>query len=132
MRVLAVRIRLPDFDQAVAYTDALAIEQPPFDRHPLALGGARGDIARGEPVEPDVEIRADRLAAARVEAHLSSPSAWQRGRAARCRSGRRAPIREQCSPSRTPRSSGCALSGRRSSCTSGRTPAADLPENTFA
>src|SRR5437762_4943218 len=130
--VLAVRIRLPDFDQAVAYTDALAIEQPPFDRHPLALGAARGDVARGEPVEPDVEIRPHRLVAARVQAHVSAPSAWHRGRAARCRSGRRAPIPERYSPSRTPRSGECALSGRRSSCTSGRTRAAGLPENTSA
>src|SRR5882762_9560517 len=132
MRVLAVRIRLPDFDQAVAYADALAIEQPPFDRHPLALGAARGDVARGEPVEPDVEIRPDRLAAARVQAHVNAPSAWHRGRAARCRSGTPAPIPERCSPSRTPRPGERALSDRRSSCTSGRTPAAGLPENTSA
>src|SRR2546426_10341970 len=126
MRVLAVRIRLPDFDQAVAYTDALAIEQPPFDRHPLALGAARGDVARGEPVEPDVEIRPDRLVAARVQAHVSAPSAWHRGRAARWRSGRRAPIPERCSPRRTPRSGECAPSGRGSRWTSGRTLAAGL------
>src|SRR6267143_86426 len=132
MRVLAVRIRLPDFDQSVTDTDALAIEQPPFDRHPLALDAARGDVARGEPVEPDVEIRPDRLAGARVQAHIRAPSAWHRGRAARCRSGRRVPIPERCSPSRTPRSGECALSGRISSCTLGRTPAAGLPENTSA
>src|SRR5437879_13644080 len=56
MRVLAVRIRLPDFDQAVAYAHALAVEQPPFDRHPLALGAARGDVARAEPVQPGVDV----------------------------------------------------------------------------
>src|SRR5207302_6775860 len=69
MRVLAVRICLPDFDQAITDTDALAIEQPPFDRQALALGAARGDLARGEPVEPDMEKRPDRLARARVQAH---------------------------------------------------------------
>src|SRR5229473_2738642 len=125
MRVLAVRIRLPDFDQAVTDTDALAIEQPSFDRHPLALGAACGDVARGEPVEPDVKIRPDRLAAARVQAHVSAPSAWQRGRAARSRSGRPAPIPERCSTSKTARNgyapgarrcSDCARDTRRALC----------------
>src|SRR5438309_4530210 len=130
MRVLAVRIRLPDLDQAVIHTDAVPIEQPSFDRHALTFHAARGDVGRGEPVEPDMEIRPDRLAGARVQAHVSAPSAWQRGRAARCRSDRPVPIAEWYSPSRTPRPGECALSGRRSSCTSGRTPAADLLEST--
>src|SRR5258708_3342155 len=57
MRVLAVRIRLPDFDQAVAYTDALAIEQPPFDRHSLALAAAPADGPLAHPAEPDMQLR---------------------------------------------------------------------------
>src|SRR5258708_32602750 len=113
MRVLALRIRLPDFDQAVTYTDAFAIEQPSFDRHPLALGAARGDVARGEPVEPDVKIRPDRLAAARVQAHVSAPSAWQRRPAATWRNGRPVPIPGPGSPRPTPKTSESVRSGRR-------------------
>ena len=71
-------------------------------------------VVGDEPREADVQVRADGLRRGGVQAHGivlrqaggSCPSASRRGRAARCRSGSRAPVRESSSPSRTPRPAG--------------------------
>src|SRR6185436_8525465 len=68
IRILARGVRLPDLDQAVVPTHAVAVDQPAGDRDALAFHPAPGDVARGEPVETDVQVGADGLMAARVEA----------------------------------------------------------------
>ena len=48
---------------------AVAVDQAPGDRDALALDARAGDVARGEPVEADVQVRADGLVAAGEQAH---------------------------------------------------------------
>src|SRR4030095_12007641 len=69
VRVFARGVGLPDLDQPVVHASAVAVDQPAGDGEALALHPAPGDVARGEPVEPDVQVRADGLMAAGVEAH---------------------------------------------------------------
>src|SRR5580765_5832688 len=85
MRVPAVGVRLPDLHHAVVDPGVVAVEQSPLDRHPLALDLRAGQIARDEPGEADVKVRADGLVAARVEFphRFIAPSASPRVRAGR-------------------------------------------------
>src|SRR6185503_19920633 len=69
VRVLAFGVGLPDLDQAVVYAHAVAVDETPGDRDAFALDAFAGDVARDEPVEPDVQVRADGLVAAREKTH---------------------------------------------------------------
>src|ERR1700674_3081798 len=50
VRILAVRIGLPDLDQPVAHARTVAIEKPALDRNTLAADVGCGNVAREEPV----------------------------------------------------------------------------------
>src|SRR5262249_36331709 len=69
MRVLALRVRLPDLDHSVADADAITVEELSGDRDALALHALAGDVARDEPIKADMVGRADGLVAAREETH---------------------------------------------------------------
>src|SRR5689334_6401964 len=59
VRVLAGGVRLPDLDQAVVHALAVAVHEAPLHGDALAFDAAPGDVARDEPVQPDVQVRAD-------------------------------------------------------------------------
>src|SRR5690349_22231907 len=70
MRVLAEGVCLPNLDQAVVDRRTVAVEQAALHRDALARHAGGRDVSRGEPGQPDVQIRADGLTACGVETHV--------------------------------------------------------------
>jgi hypothetical protein len=60
MRIAAVRVRLPDFDQRIADAVAVGVDDPALDTN-LSPLTARTGKSCDEPVETDVEKRSRRL-----------------------------------------------------------------------
>src|SRR5581483_1937744 len=131
MIVAAVAVGLPDLEQAIRHDGIVGVMQGERKLDALA-GHARRCEVGAVGLDDGAEIeRADRLRGRQFLAHLNVPLAWRRGRAARCRTDRRAPIRAACWPCRT---TPAAARARQlaPNCRSGRTPAADRWGNTSA
>src|SRR5438105_631469 len=70
MRVASMRVRLPDFDDGVADRDAVGIDDPALDRHPVSANAFAREIVGDKPRKTDVEIRTNRLRRRGFEPHV--------------------------------------------------------------
>src|ERR1700689_1469399 len=78
MRVLPMRVRLPDFKDRVGYRYSVAVEQMAFNSHALSgCAGAYQVIVNGRS-HTDGEERADGLRCGSLPAHFKSPWAGRR------------------------------------------------------
>src|SRR5271165_7468766 len=66
MRVLALRIGLPDLQHCIWHRHTVAIENAPLDRNPLAGDSLSGEIVLFEPPQPDLEIGSNGLPGGRL------------------------------------------------------------------
>jgi hypothetical protein len=69
MRVLAVRIGLPNLQKSIRHWDAIAVENAAFDPDPLAGNTLLGKVVLNEPVQPNLEKWSDGLRGGRLQAY---------------------------------------------------------------
>src|ERR1700674_541926 len=91
MVVAAGGIGLPDLDHGVGNGDAGAIDDPAVNSNSLPLRRIGDEHLVAFMVEAEGEERSDGLRRRMPERHVSAPWEWPPARAARCRTGSRAP-----------------------------------------